>query len=345
MKALRKVASGYGNLEISNEKAVSPLEGEMKIRVLATGICGSDIHALKGEYNKQIPLTLGHEFVGEVDEIGPSVTDFSTGDRVFSETTFEVCEKCVYCQQEEFNLCSHRRGIGTQVDGSFAEYVIVKAARCHLLPPEIDTKVAAMMEPLACCIHAVMEKTTVAAGEKIAVFGPGPIGMLLAAVLVSLEVEVYLIGITKDQKRLALGKQLGIQHIIDSQKQDLDEYIQSHTDGIGVDQVFECSGSPIAVLQAMTILKKKGRLIQEGLFAKDMNEINMSLLIHKELEYIGSRTQKPSSWRKTLAWLQEKQVDLTPIVTKTLPLEHWEEAFELAMNGDELKVLMIPSMN
>lgn len=344
MKALRKTQLGYGHMEIVDMPENTPLKGEVKIRVLATGICGSDIHALKGEYNKQIPLTLGHEFVGEVVEVGESVTGIVQGDRVVSETTFEVCEKCEYCLAEEYNLCSQRKGIGTQVDGSFAEYVIAKAARCHLLPPEIDTKVAAMMEPLACCIHAVMEKSTVAPGEKIAVFGPGPIGMLLAAVLVSLDAEVFLIGITKDQKRLSLASQVGVQHIIDSQQQDLEDYINQHTNQHGVDQVFECSGSPIAVLQAMKILKKKGRLIQEGLFAKDMNEINMSLLIHKEIEYIGSRTQKPTSWKQSLAWLQEKQVDLTPIVTKALPLEQWEEAFQLAMNGEELKVLMIPQL-
>ncbi|MGM0214389.1 zinc-binding dehydrogenase [Enterococcus sp. AZ109] len=342
MKALRKVKAGYGNMEIVDMKELSPLEGELKVRVIATGICGSDIHALKGEYNKQIPLTLGHEFVGEVVEVGENVTAFTQGERLVSETTFEVCEKCEYCSQEEYNLCSHRKGIGTQVDGSFAEYVIVKAARCHLLPDEIDDKVAAMMEPLACCIHAVMEKTTVTPGEKIAVFGPGPIGMLLAAVLVSLEAEVFMIGITKDAKRLSLAKQVGVQHIVDSQKKDLGQVILDHTDGLGVDQVFECSGSPIAVHQAMEILKKKGRLIQEGLFAKDMNEINMSLLIHKELEYIGSRTQKPTSWKLALEWLVERQVDLTPIVTKTLPLDQWEEAFQLAMNGEELKVLMVP---
>ncbi|MCB5951446.1 zinc-binding dehydrogenase [Enterococcus sp. BWT-B8] len=342
MKALRKTAEGYGKMEYITVNEPYPKKDELKIRVLLTGICGSDIHAFKGEYNKKIPLTLGHEFVGEVTEVGSDVRKFKPEDIVVSETTYEVCEKCRYCYEQDYNLCSRRKGLGTQVDGSFAEYIIVKADRCHQVPKAVNLYSAAMLEPLACCMHAVKEKTVVHSEEKIAVFGPGPIGIILSLVLKSLGAEVILIGINQDEKRLQIAHELGIPHIINSQNQPLEDSIMSLTEDYGTDQVFECSGNIHALHQAMEIVKKKGRIIQEGLFAKNMNPISMDLLIHKEIELIGSRTQKPSSWQLAVQWLEQEQNDLTPLVSKITALENWEEAFHWAMSGEALKVLMVP---
>jgi len=342
LKALRKLSAGFGNVELCDVEAPSIKDDEIIIKVIYSGICGSDIHALKGEYNKKIPLTLGHEFSGIVYKKGDKVTNFSIGDRIVSETTYEVCEICPYCFKKEFNLCSHRKGLGTQVDGSFATFVSAKANRCHHLPDSLPNEVAALLEPLACCIHAAMEKTTIKAGEKIAVFGPGPIGVLLALVVKSLGSEVTLIGITKDVSRLAKAQELGIEHVIDSQTTELKALIKEATNDLGFDQVFECSGSPQALQQALELVKKKGTVIQEGLFAKNPVPIDMGLLLNKEIQLIGSRTQKPSSWYKSLEWLETSNVDLTPMITKILPLSQWERAFELAMNGEELKVLLKP---
>lgn len=342
MKALRKLSAGFGHVELCNIDAPSPKCDEIIVKVVYSGICGSDIHALKGEYNKKIPLTLGHEFIGIVYEKGDKVTNFSIGDRVVSETTYEVCEICPHCLNKEFNLCSQRKGLGTQVNGSFATFVSAKADRCHHLPDALPDEVAALLEPLACCIHAAMEKTTIKATEKIAVFGPGPIGVLLALVVKSFGAEVTLIGITKDTHRLAKAQELGILHTIDSQTEDLSALVNKTTNDLGFDQVFECSGSPQALQQALEIVKKKGTVIQEGLFAKNPVPIDMSLLLNKEIQLIGSRTQKPSSWHESLEWLETSNVNLSPLITKILPLEQWEEAFKLAMNGEELKVLLKP---
>ena len=342
MKALRKVADGLGNMKLCDLDKPLPNDDEVLIKVMFSGICGSDIHAFKGEYNKQIPLTLGHEFIGIVHEKGDKVTDLTIGDRVVSETTYEVCEKCVHCLAQEYNLCSQRKGLGTQIDGSFATFVLAKAERCHKLPDTISNEVAALIEPLACCIHAAMEKTRIHPNEKIAVFGPGPIGVLMALVVKSLGADVTLIGISKDAYRLAKAKDLGIAQVIDSQTIEWTALLEERTNQLGFDQVFECSGSPQALQQALEIVKKKGTVIQEGLFAKNPVPVDMSLLLNKEIQLIGSRTQKTSSWHKTIEWLQISTIDLSPVITKILPLDQWEEAFRLAMNGEELKVLLIP---
>ncbi|MGG5370637.1 zinc-binding dehydrogenase [Enterococcus sp. AZ196] len=342
MKALRKMKDGFGNMELCDFDKPSPKNDDVLIKVVFSGICGSDIHAFKGEYNKKIPLTLGHEFIGIVHEIGDKVTTLTVGERVVSETTYEVCEKCVHCSAQEFNLCSQRKGLGTQVDGSFATFVLAKAERCHKLPERISNETAALIEPLACCVHAVMEKTHIHPNEKIAVFGPGPIGVLLALVAKSLKADVTLIGISKDAYRLAKAKELGLSLTVDSQTIDWDSFLAERTEQLGFDQVFECSGSPQALQQALEIVKKKGTVIQEGLFAKNPVPVDMSLLLNKEIQLIGSRTQKTSSWLKTIEWLQTSNIDLSPVITNILPLTQWEEAFRLAMNGEELKVLLKP---
>lgn len=342
MRALRKMASGYGEMLYDRVPEPNPSEKEVKIRVLFTGICGSDLHAFKGEYNKMIPLTLGHEFVGEVVAVGQKVTTFVVGDIVSSETTFEVCENCQYCHAQEYNLCSNRKGLGTQIDGSFADYLLAKAERCHRIPASIEPKIAALLEPLACCVHAAVEKTTIAPQEQIAVFGPGPIGLMMALVLKAYGAEVILIGIEKDRQRLELAKKMGIGTVINSQRGNLLDQINQLTENKGVSQVFECSGSVHAVHAAFQIVRKKGKIIQEGLFPEDMNLINLSLLIHKEIEYIGSRTQKPSSWKVAIALLESQTINLEPLISKIMPLSDWQQAFDLAMSAAELKILMVP---
>lgn len=342
MKALRKMEKGYGHMVYCDVPKPNPAPDEVQIKVLFSGICGSDIHNFKGEYTKVTPLTLGHEFSGKITAIGDNVTDFKLGDFVSCETTFEVCEKCSYCAAEEFNLCSQRKGLGTQVNGSFAEFVIAKSKRCHKLPHSISIQTAAMLEPLACCTHAAMEKTTVLPNEIIGVFGPGPIGLIMSLVLKAIGATVVLIGIDQDTERLQLAKKLGIDYSLNSQQTNIQQTVDSLSNNLGFHQVFECSGNVTALNDALTLVKKKGRIIQVGLFTQDMISINSSLLIHKEIELIGSRTQKPSSWQKAINLLEKKKIDLQPLISHRYALSQWENAFQTVMSGTGVKVLLQP---
>ena len=138
MKALVKYAKGPGNLEIRNVPEPEALKDFVKIRVVYAGICGSDLHTWAGNYaGNKPPVTLGHEFSGIVVETGPDVKHIKIGDWVTSETTFETCGTCLHCKNKEYNLCSARRGLGTQADGGFAEYVINHEARVHVLPKHV----------------------------------------------------------------------------------------------------------------------------------------------------------------------------------------------------------------
>ncbi|MGX7111584.1 zinc-binding dehydrogenase [Gemella cuniculi] len=341
MLAVVKTKAGYDNLELLDSEEPKIYGDRVKIKVAYTGICGSDIHTFKGEYNvKGLPVTLGHEFSGVVVEVGPDVKNIKVGDRVTSETTFETCEECIYCESKDYNLCDSRKGIGTQANGSMARFVLSREESCHVLSDKISLKAAALTEPLACCTHSVMEKTSINEGETILVIGPGPIGLLAAQVAKANGAKVIITGITQDKPRLDLAKEIGIDLAVDSLIEDLRQVVLDETDGYGVDKIFDCSGSVFAVNNALPLMKKKGDFVQIGLFAKKMNEFDQESIIQREIRYIGSRSQKPSSWHLALNLLENNKIAVDKMITKIYPLEKSRDAFEAVMAGKEIKVLI-----
>jgi L-iditol 2-dehydrogenase len=341
VKALTKTEKGYDKMALLDIEEPKAEKNLVKIKVEYSGICGSDLHSFKGEYgNIKTPVVLGHEFSGIVVEVGESVTKVKVGDRVTSETTFETCGECDFCKSKDYNLCSTRKGIGTQANGSFAEYVLSREESVHVLPENVSLLAASLTEPLACCVHAALEKTTINAGEVALVFGPGPIGLLLSQVVKSQGAYVILAGVTKDKERMELAKKLGIDLVVDLLQEDLDAIVMEKTNGYGANKVFDCSGVIHAVNQGLRLTKKKGDFVQVGLFAKVKNELDQEAIIQRELRYIGSRSQKPSSWITSLELLRDKKVDTETLVTKMVDLENWREGIDAAMQGSEIKVVI-----
>ncbi|OKL37494.1 zinc-binding dehydrogenase [Domibacillus mangrovi] len=341
MKAVMKTAPGYDHMNLETIEEPKATGDLVKIKVSYTGICGTDMHTFTGEYrNSKTPVVLGHEFSGTVVEIGRNVTKVKVGDRVTSETTFETCGECEYCREKDYNLCSNRKGIGTQINGSFAEYVVSREESVHILPEKLSLKAAVLAEPLACCVHAALEKTTIKKGEKVLVFGPGPIGLLQCQVVKAQGAFVILAGITKDKKRLELAKSLGVDVVVDVEKEDLTEIVMKHTDGYGVDKLFECSGAVQALNQGLPLVKKKGTFVQVGIFANKTNPLDQESIIQREITYVGTRSQKPSSWPIALNLLAEGKVDADKMITKIVPLDQWREGFDAVRSGDQIKVIL-----
>ena len=158
MKAVVKTETGFDHMQytdIPEPKATGDL---VKIKIAYSGICGTDLHAFKGTYaSTKPPVVLGHEFSGVVTEIGPDVKNVKVGDRVTSETTFKTCGVCPMCKSKDYNLCGNRQGIGTQINGSMAEYLVSREESVHVLPDNVSLLSAALTEPLACGVHAKSE--------------------------------------------------------------------------------------------------------------------------------------------------------------------------------------------
>lgn len=342
MKSLVKTKLGFGNLEVQDKPEPFPKEDQVKIKVKYAGVCGSDIHTYEGDYKVGAPVTLGHEFSGEVVEVGEGVTEFKVGDRVTSETTYYICGECEYCQTRDYNLCNHRKGLGTQQDGAFAKYVIARKQSVHRLPENVDYRSAAMTEPLACTYHAI-EKVNIQEGELVVVIGPGPIGLLAAQVAKSRGATVIITGLSNDQLRLDKAKELGIDYARNTQEEDIKALVEQLTNGYGADVVLECSGAVPAAKQGLDLLRKKGKYAQVGLFAKPVVEFDLEKIIQKEIHVVGSRSQKPADWEPALALMNEGKVNAKALVTHEFNITQWDEAYNAIKSGEAIKVLLTPA--
>ena len=341
MKAVVKTEKGYDNMvyqEIPEPEATGDL---VKIKIAYSGICGTDLHAFKGTYSStKPPVVLGHEFSGIVTEVGPDVKEFKVGDRVTSETTFATCGTCPSCLEKDYNLCGNRRGLGTQVNGSMAQYVVSREESVHKLPDNVSLLSASLTEPLACGVHASIEKGLVKEGEIAVVFGVGAIGQMVAQVCKSQGATVIVAGMSTDTERFAIALKNGADRAVDQSKEDLAAIVNEMTNGVGVDISFECSGAVPAANKALEITRRKGRVVQMGVFPEAKESIWTDLILHKEIVYVGSRRQKPSSWRISLDLLGKGTVIPQKIITKIVSLEDWRDGFEAQMRGEGVKAVI-----
>ncbi|MFS0785697.1 zinc-binding dehydrogenase [Shouchella sp. 1P09AA] len=341
MKALVKTDYGFGHLEIQDKPEPIPAAEQVKIKVRYAGICGTDLHTYEGHYKVGVPVTLGHEFSGDVVEIGEAVTSVAVGDRVTSETTYSICGECEYCQTKDYNLCSQRKGLGTQQDGGFTNYLIAREASVHKLPDGVDYKAASMTEPLACTYHAV-EKTEVNQGDIVVVLGPGAIGLLTAQVAKSKGAKVIITGLNSDKIRLEKAKELGIDYVINIQEENLKDVVDGITGGYGADIVYECSGAVPAAKQGLDLLRKKGQYCQVGIFATPEIPFDLEKIVQKEIRVVGTRSQKHADWQPSLELLNRGDVNAKALVTHEYDITQWEEAYQAIKSGEAIKVLLTP---
>ena len=341
MKAVVKTAPGFDHMkymEVKEPKA----EGDLvKIKVAYSGICGTDIHAYNGSYaSTKTPVILGHEFSGIVVETGPDVQKVKVGDRVTSETTYKTCNTCSMCKSKDYNLCGSRQGLGTQINGSMAEYLVSREESIHVLPDHVSLLSASLTEPLACGVHAVIEKGKVQKGDICVVFGAGAIGQMVSQVAKGCGAVVIMAGLTNDSERVEIAKNSGVDRVVDQTDEDLKEIVMEMTGGEGADKCFECSGAVPAVNKAFEIVKRKGVVVQMGVFPEVKESIATDSILQKEIEYIGSRSQKPSSWRVSIQLLKEGKIVPEKMVTAMVSLENWREGFEKSARGEGAKGLI-----
>ena len=339
MRALVKTALGHGNLEVIEREEPTAGKDQVKILVKYAGICGSDLHTYEGKYKVNAPVTLGHEFAGEVVEIGENVTEVKVGDRVTSETTFYICGECKYCKSKDYNLCSTRKGLGSQQDGGFTKYVVARKESIHILPDNVDYLSASITEALACAHHAV-SKSNIKKNDVVVVLGPGPIGLLVAQIAKTHEATVIITGLEKDKSRLEKGKELGIDIAVDIQNEDIKQTVNDLTNGYGADIVFECTGAPPSVNFGLDLLTKKGQYVQVGIFPTAEILTDFEKIIQKELTITGCRSQKPSDWEPSLQLMNKGLVNAKALISHQFNITEWDKAYATIKNGEAIKVVL-----
>lgn len=340
MKGIAKLASGPGNVGLLEVPEPAVAQGQVIIEVAAAGLCGTDLHIYHDEYPARPPVIMGHEVAGIVVETGEGVTTCHTGDRVTSETYFQVCGRCTYCRDGTPNLCPERLSIGSGVHGAFSRYVLVPQQNVHLLPANVDVQSGALTEPLTCCVHA-LEMTRVEPSDVAVVSGPGAIGLLMMQVVKAAGATVLLVGTAADEARLAVGKQLGADVIINVSAADAWETISTLTNGLGADVVFECSGAAASARNCLQWVRRRGRYVQVGLFSKPI-EWDQNQICYKEVQMNGSFATVPSSWRKALKLLENGRVQTAPLISHTWPIGEWRAAFDTFERRDGLKNVFLP---
>ena len=339
MKALVKLSHKKDDLKLMEVPEPFPQAGQVKVKVKKIGICGTDLY---GYQAVKPPVILGHEVSGIVVAKGKNVNTIKIGEWVTTETTVSICGKCRFCQSKDYNLCSERKGLGSSANGAFAEYFCIRKESVHKLPENVDFSAGALIEPLACAVHAVVEQADVSSGEIVLVLGPGPFGLLVTLVAKVLGAKVIVCGKDGDEKRLKFAERSGADATINLKDGKVEEKIMELTSNYGADVVFECSGNPLALHLGLRLIRKKGRYVQAGILREPVKMNLEQILFAKEITLLGSHTQKPSSWKRALNLLSEGKINLKALVTDELPLTCWKEGFKKAKERDSIKVLLSP---
>lgn len=341
MRALVKTKMDDDNLYLKDvvERKLKP--DEVKIRVLAAGICGTDLYIRKGGgMNIHTPVTLGHEFCGEIVETGDRVLRWKSGDKVTAEPPAETCGICEFCIRRMPALCNGRLSIGSAVDGAFAEYLVIPETRLHSVPEGIDCIDAAMLEPLACCSHAALEIADIHIGEDVLITGPGPMGLLIGQIVKASGGRVFLAGMETDIERLKLAEYLGIDKTV-VLKRGQDKVFSDTAEGWDFNCCFECSGAEAGIKMCIDSVRKRGTVIQVGVLSL-IREIDLCSLMKKEITLKGSFGSTHFSWEKAIRLLERKLIQVRPLVTEVLPLDQWEKGFGMMESKSACKVILIP---
>lgn len=343
MKAIMKVEPGVGNVEVRDIPEPEPGPGQVKLRVRAAGLCGTDLHIYKDEFRSWPPVVLGHEVAGEIVELGEGVQGLKPGMRVTTETYFSYCGKCRYCRAGNVNLCLERRSIGSAVNGGFTSYLITPARNIHELPENVDFRAGALTEPLACVVHAALTTPTVTPGDVAVIAGPGSIGLLTLQVVKAAGATAVMLGTDMDEHRLELARDLGADHVVNVQRSDPASLIGDLTEGgLGADVVYECAGAGAAAQQLLTLVRRRGRYVQIGLFGKPI-AWDLDQLVYKELTATGSNASTPPSWLRAIELMRTGKVRTAPLITHSFPVTEWEKGFATFEDRAGVKTIFTPA--
>lgn len=338
MKAV--VYEGPNLLEYKDWAEAAPKPGEVKLRVRACGICGSDVHGYLGlTGRRREPMVMGHEFAGEVVELGEGVTDQAIGDRA-AVYPVDFCGQCEMCKRGDFHLCLHKRAFGVlDVDGAFAQYICVPAKCCFPLDNNVSYAVGSLMEPLAVAWRGV-EHGGDLSGKTVLIVGAGTIGLLALGCVKMKHGATILVSDLSDY-RLSVAREMGADILINPGKEDVRKAVADYTRGKGVDVAIEAVGAAPSVQQAMSSLCFGGTAVWIG-NNKPVIEINMQEIVTRELKVHGSFLYGYEEFKTVAGLVNQGRLDLAPLISKTISLKEAPEYFYTLAHdpGNLIKVVV-----
>lgn len=313
--------------------------GELVLRNQVCGVCGTDVHIYHGEPGSadvNPPVVLGHEYSGEVVEVGEGVTGFAVGDHVTVDPNI-YCGHCAYCQNGKKQLCPSMEAIGVTRDGGFAQYSRIPASQAFKLEPTVPWEAAAMAEPLACCLHGI-DLAGIQVGDKVCVVGGGAIGLLMVQ-LAKLSGASQIVLSEPNEKRRQVGLQLGANTALDPTRPDAQGAFAQVLGG-GANVVIECVGNVPAVKSAFQFAGKGATVLLFSVPKVDATfDLPLFDVYKKELTIKGSFVN-PDTHARAVALINSGKVDFGPIITHRFPLDQLPEAIAMQMSDASIKVVV-----
>jgi 2-desacetyl-2-hydroxyethyl bacteriochlorophyllide A dehydrogenase len=322
---LQAHAKRPGELVIEEVARPEPGPHEVLVAVHTCGICGTDRAIFKGDYPVQFPIVLGHEYAGTVVAAGDRVETLSVGDRVTVDPNV-TCDTCAFCRRGLVHLCAHLSPLGVVRPGGFAEYSLVPERNAYRLPEQLSLSVAALIEPLACCVRG-MQLAGIEGGDTVAVLGAGPIGCMLIQ-LVRLEGATRVIASEPNPARRELALRLGADVAVDAGAAAHDEVFTS-TDGLGADVVIEASGRAATAEFALELVRRGGTVLWFG-SCPESERISISPFWVNDNEItIRGSFNNPYTHSPALSLAARGRVKLDELITDYLPLSELEAGLDL----------------
>lgn len=342
MKTERKAGATVGQAPIPT---IGPTDVLVKVR--ASSICGTDAHIYNWDawadnrIQAPMPFVFGHEFCGDIIEVGKQVQNLAIGDFISAESHIP-CLHCFQCQNNQMHICQNIKAIGVDVNGGFAEYVSVPAVCAWKNPPDMPPEIASLQEPLGNAVYATLAEDV--AGKSVAVFGCGPSGLFSVGVAAA-SGGGPVISIIKHDFRRKIAEAMGASYVYQTGKQNIPEEISKLTHGQGVDVVLEMTGKPQAIHDAFQIVKKGGRITIYGLPTAAVPIDLAKDVIFKGIRIYGIYGREMyQTWNKMRNLLSSGQLDPRPVITHRYALSEFEEGMKAMTAPDRRcgKVILLP---
>ena len=320
--------------------------GQVLVRITHSGVCGTDYKIYNGSIKVPYPLIPGHEMAGEVVDVGRVPTSseamrvgpaITIGDRVIIDPE-TYCGVCFYCQKGLTNLCPNGTLIGRDVNGGFAEYLMVPASQVFKLPDAIDDRTAPMIQVLTTCLHAQRQVETFPA-DTVAVVGLGVTGQLHLQLAKARGARV--IGITRSAEKRAMAEKLGADVTIPG-GDNVIEQVRDLTEGRGADLTIETTGVLKQLENSVHMTRFGGKVLMFGIYTAKEGALPFYDLYFKEVSLISARVAKPEDYTASIALVERRQVTLEPLVSDVMPLAELKAAIGLlgSDSGQRMKIIM-----
>lgn len=344
MKAIVKYDTSAGATKLTEIEKPVIREDMVLLKVMAAGVCGSDIDMWNGTNGFKIkpPVVHGHEFCGVIVETGSRVQAYRKGDRVVCETASYICGECCYCRTGQYNECPKRLGYGALVDGAFSEYVAVPERILHRIPDTLSYEKAALTEPCCVAYNAMIVKSDIQPGKPTVIIGPGTIG-LLCVIMAKLAgaYPIIIVGRKSSKARMEIAAGLGADEFVYSDETSAGKVILNMTGGIGAPLVCDCAGNRETLILSMDIVARNGQITKLG-WGPEPIHVSLDPIIQKAAAIQGAFSHTWDTWETVIRMINAGKINLEPFTRHIYPIEEWEKAFQAMSSREAVKSVILP---